>query len=100
MLQRILGLLRTIGGEKTRIDDRRRLLRLGRDEYKYCEGDHAVVLQIDMLRGKPSRLIYLSTIRRWLPPFEEEQISEAKREAIAETIRLFLESQGETVAIQ
>ena len=95
-----MNVLRAFGGRKTRIDDKRRLIRLGRDEYKYlgwrpCRGfadRHAA--------GAPSRLIYSSTIRRWLPPHEQEEIFADKREAIAETIRLFLERQGETVAIQ
>jgi hypothetical protein len=100
MVRAILNVLRMVGGRKAKIDDNRKLIRVGRDEYKYYEGDHVVVLQIEMLRGKPSRLIYASTIHNWLPPYERDAISEAKRATIAETIRLFLESQGESAAIQ
>ena len=45
-------------GRELKIDDNRSLVRLGRDEYKYCDGDHALVLQIEMLTGKPERLLY------------------------------------------
>ncbi|PYJ06752.1 MAG: hypothetical protein DMF06_17465 [Verrucomicrobia bacterium] len=90
----------SIGGRKSQIDDNRKLTRLGRDEYRYCEGDHAVILQIEMLRGTPSRLIYSSTIRQWLPPYQQEEISDTKRGEIAETIRIFLESCGESVVVQ
>ena len=99
MLRTILNALSAVGGRKTKIDDSRKLVRLGRDKYQYCEGDHVLVLQIEMLGGKPSRLIYSSTIRRWLPPYEHEEISEIKRANIAETIRDFLESQGHSAAI-
>jgi hypothetical protein len=59
--------LRGLGGAPSKIDERRRLYQLGRDGYKYCDGDHCVLLQIEMLKGRPNRLVYSATVTRWLP---------------------------------
>jgi hypothetical protein len=80
-------------------DDCRKLVRLGRDEYKYCDGDHALVLQIEMLTGKPDRLLCSSTIKQWLPPHENEAIDPTQRREIAEWIGRSLEKAGYTVEI-
>lgn len=100
MIRRLMNILGALGGRRTKIDGSRKLTRLGRDEYKYHEGDRALILQIEMLHGNPCRLIYLSTICRWLPPHDHEEISETDRANIAEVIRLFLESQGQSTVIR
>jgi immunity protein 74 of polymorphic toxin system len=87
------------GRETKHPDDKCNLIPLGRDEYKYCDGDHALVLQIDMLMGKPDRLLYSSTIKRWLPPHENEAIDSTQRREIAERIGRCLEKAGYTVEI-
>jgi hypothetical protein len=86
-------------GRKLNIDDNRSLVRLGRDEYKYCDGDHELILQIEMLTGKPNRLLYSSTIKQWLPPHESEPIDSMQRREIAERISGCLETAGYTVQI-
>jgi hypothetical protein len=87
-------------GRETRIDDSSQLIKLGRDEYKYVEGDRSLVLQIDMGIGQPSRLLYSSTIKGWLPPHQDEKISEEDRQRIAGKIAKFLVSQGESVKVE
>ena len=89
-----------IGGAKSRIDSTSQLLRLDRDGYKYVEGERSLVLQIDMLRGVPNRLLYSSTIKRWLPPHQDEMITEEDRKRIAAKIANFLTSQGYSVKVQ
>jgi hypothetical protein len=65
--------------------------RLGRDEYKYIEGDHALTLQIEMLSGTPKRVIYSRTIKKWMPPHDNEAISDEKRKQILERICKYFE---------
>lgn len=77
------------GCEETQIDSASQLIRLGRDEYKYVEGERSVVLQTDMLTGKPRRMIYSSTIKRWQPPHQNEEITEKERRRIASKIADF-----------
>lgn len=99
MFRKICEVFDRLTGRELAIDDNRSLVRLGRDEYKYCDGDHALVLQIEMLTGKPGRLLYSSTIRQWLPPHETEAIGSMQRREIAERIRRSLEKAGYTVEI-
>jgi hypothetical protein len=81
-----------IAGE-TRIDERSQLVRVGRDEYKYSEDGRSLVLQIEMWTGR-SKMIYSSTIKRWLPPHENEQITDLERQRIATKIADFFQRQG------
>jgi hypothetical protein len=74
--------------------------RLGRDEYKYIEGDHALTVQVEMLSGTPSRVIYERTIKKWLPPHEHEIIGEEKRKEILEKIRRYFEINGISYIVQ
>ena len=97
MFRRLLNALRD---RRTKIDDQRYLYRVDRDGYRYCEGPRCLLVQVELLSGRPNCLIYASTIDRWLPPHEGEPISADKRKEIAETIRLFLEKSGDHPAIQ
>jgi hypothetical protein len=99
MFRKILKVFDRLTGRELNIDDKRSLVRLGRDEYKYCDGDHALVLQIEMLKGDPERLLYSSTIKQWLPPHENEPIGSTQRREIAERISQCLEKAGYTVEI-
>jgi hypothetical protein len=89
-----------IGGRESRIDSSSQLMRLDRDGYKYVEGERSLVLQIDMLKGVPNRLLYSSTIKRWLPPHQDERVNEEDRQRIANKIANFLVSQGYSVKIE
>jgi hypothetical protein len=99
MFRKICEIFQRLTGRELTIDDNLSLVRLGRDEYKYSEGDHALVLQIEMLTGTPERLLYSSTIKHWLPPHENEPISSMRRREIAERISRCLEKAGYTVEI-
>jgi hypothetical protein len=87
-------------GQETLIDDVSQLVRVGRDEYKYLEGERSLLVQIDMLRGKPSKMLYSSTIGPWLPPHQDEPVTEADRSRIANKIADFLTRHGESVVIK
>ena len=75
----------------TKIDSVSSVERLGRDEYKYIEGDRALILQIEMLSGIPQRVIYSRTIRNWLPPYDKEEITDPKRRDIIEKLCKYFE---------
>ena len=93
-------LLTALQDRRAKIDDERYLYRVDRDGYRYCEGPRCLLLQIELLSGRPNRLIYASTIDGWLPPHDGEPISADKRKEIAETIRLFLDRSGDQAAIK
>jgi len=65
--------------------------RCGRDEYKYIEGDRALILQVEMLSGTPQRVIYSRTIKKWLPPHDKENITDQKRKEILEKVCKYFE---------
>jgi immunity protein 74 of polymorphic toxin system len=73
------------------IDDVSSMERIGRDEYKYVEGDRALTVQIEMLSGTPKRVIYSRTIKNWMPPYENEIITEDKRKQIVAKICKYFE---------
>ena len=74
--------------------------RVGRDEYRYVEGDHVLTLQIEMLSGEPRRVIYSRTIKKWLPPHDNEVISDEKRKQIVEKISQHFEMNRVSYVVQ
>ncbi|MEW5978115.1 MAG: Imm74 family immunity protein [Acidobacteriota bacterium] len=84
---------------ETRMDESSQLIPTGRDEYQYIEGKRRLRLQIELLKGDPSRVLYSSTIRRWLPPHQDEPLTEADRKRIALKIADFMRKQGISVVI-
>jgi hypothetical protein len=95
-ISKLLKKFRTI----KQIDDTSSMERLGRDEYKYVEGDHALTVQIEMLSGTPSRVIYERTIKTWLPPHDHEKIDDEKRKAILKKICRYFEINGISYIVQ
>jgi Zn-dependent M32 family carboxypeptidase len=95
-LQRLLSRFRTI----KKIDEISSMERVGRDEYRYVEGDHVLTLQIEMLSGEPRRVIYSRTIKKWLPPHDNEVISDEKRKQIIEKISQHFEMNRVSYVVQ
>jgi hypothetical protein len=95
-LQRLLSRFRTI----KKIDEISSMERVGRDEYRYVEGDHVLTLQIEMLSGEPRRVIYSRTIKKWLPPHDNEVISDEKRKQIVEKISRHFEMNRVSYVVQ
>ena len=73
------------------IDDVSSMERVGRDEYKYIEGDRALMVQIEMLSGTPKRVLYSRTIKNWMPPYDRENITEEKKKEIVGKICKYFE---------
>jgi hypothetical protein len=68
---------------------------LGRGELQYREGNHAVLLDSEGVRG-PIRdiVIYQNSLRNWDPPHELEIIDDADRKRILRNVERALGSQG------
>ena len=60
--------------------------RNGRDEYEYIEGDKRLMFNAEMLVGPIHRDLYVDSIQQWLPPHEQDEITNAGRERILQNI--------------
>ena len=74
-----------------KIDNVSSMVRWGRDEYKYIEGDRSLILQVEMLSGTPQRVIYSRTIKNWVPPHDKEAITDEKKKEILKKICKYFE---------
>ena len=99
MFNAIGDFFKKFGTTKT-IDGTCSIERIGRDEYKYVEGDHVLMFQAEMLSGSPRRVIYVRTIKNWLPPFEIEKITEQKRTAILEKVCKYFDVKGISYTVE
>src|SRR5215510_5777749 len=99
MFTSISQFFRNLGATKT-IDGTASMQRLGRDEYKYVEGDHTLKLQVEMLSGTPRRVIYSRTIKNWLPPYENERITEQKKREILERVCKYFDANGISYTVE
>jgi Immunity protein 74 len=91
------GLLKECGWK---IDATSELIRIGRDEYKYVEGEKKLVVYIEMGMGSQPFRLYCSSIDRWLPPHENEEISDVERQRIASRIADCLSRHKMRVTVQ
>ena len=74
---------------------------MSRDEVRYHEGDHVLLFVAELMgKGEPSRIIYRDGIKRWLPPHENEEITEARRNEILRKICIYFDNNGHTYGIQ
>src|SRR5260221_6534027 len=73
------GLWRLIRGDPT---EGFRIRLQGRDSFLYVEGDRTMTIVGEMQTGKVDFIIYLSSLRRWQPPHEMEEVDEIKRKEI------------------
>jgi hypothetical protein len=78
-----------------RLDDSSKLIKTSRDEYKYIEGDHKMLIYVDFM-GKE---IHENSIDAWMPPYAAEKISDAKRKEILNKICKFFEDRHKSYKI-
>ena len=96
----IARLLKPLGRHST-IDETSRVIRLGRDFYRYEEGDRWITLQIDMQSGDPQRVIYKSTMLGVAPTTARGSVlTPAEQDRVATRIASHLRSQGLSVEIE
>jgi hypothetical protein len=66
---------------------------------RYTEADRSLVIHSEFLMGDVGLAIYLSTVRHWDPPGDEEAIGNAAKVQIGENIRRAFEFTGRAVDI-
>lgn len=99
MLDYLKRLVEVFGAIK--LDSSSRLVRLGRDYYRYEEGDLLVTMQIDALSGVPDTVIYTATMTGVHPPDATvSALTEAERVRIAEKIASYFRRRGHSVEIE
>ena len=76
------------------IDDVATIRPTGRDTYAYAEGDHCITVYVEVLMGQPERRIHASSASKWMPPFDGEEITAAKRRMILDRLRRYFEGRG------
>lgn len=106
MLKKLRSTLKWFGlhlspAGRSRLDDGSFLVRRGRDFYRYEEDGLVVELQIDMLDGNPSRVIYKSTmLGRTAGGDGAGSAASFDRDELAQKIGRFLQSRGFSVEIE
>lgn len=60
---------------------------LGQTGLCYREGERKMFVDSEVLTGPSGMMVYGSSIARWDPPYDEENIDEAKRQQVIENIR-------------
>ncbi len=65
-------------------------------QYWYREGDHKVAIYFERLApsGGVDIVVYMTSVKVWMPPHEDEGIDDKKRGQIAERLRSHLERNG------
>ncbi len=106
MLKKLRSTLKWLGQHlsasgHSRLGDGSRLVRRGRDFYRYEEDGLVVDLQIDMVDGNPSRVIYKSTMLGRSAGTEGASSAQSfDRDELAQKIGRFLQSKGFSVEIE
>jgi hypothetical protein len=72
---------------------------VGRDGLKYVEGDHELLAQAELQSGKPDRVIYASTVRKWRAPYDQETISPEKQKEIICRLEAYYTRQNVTCEV-
>jgi hypothetical protein len=72
-----------------------RIIDDGYCRFLYMEGDHMIHVGYERLSGEYNRVVY-EPRRHWLPPHNNEQISDAKLQLIKERVGQRLTKQGTT----
>ena len=53
-----------------------------------------MTVHAELLMGRAERLIYVQSLTRWAPPFEQEEVTEEKRQSILAQICKYLDAHG------
>jgi hypothetical protein len=85
---------RRFGPGCDKINESTSFRRAGRDQFLYQEGDHKLLVFVELLLGPPYNLIYPDTVKRWEPPHEMETISRDEKERILKNIYIFFDERG------
>jgi len=72
---------------------------LGRTGIEYKEGDRSIFVDSEVLSAGHGIAVFRNSIKVWRPPFQNEEISDDKRQRIIENIRRAIGFQGQPVEI-
>jgi hypothetical protein len=84
----------------TSLDATSSIQRWDRDAYKYIEGDHSLFVVVAMLSGKPNYVLYRNSINKWLPPHENEILSNIDKARIFQKVRDYLDSRRVSYTVE
>ena len=76
---------------KKRVDEKTRITQTGRDTFQYEVAPRRLEFVAEGQVSPPDKLIYPSSISKWLPPHEDEVISVEERTMILEKIKRFFD---------
>lgn len=76
----------------TTLDKNSTLQRVDRDAYKYVENDHAMIVVVEMQSGNPDYVLYVASVDKWLPPFEQDAVAQFDKDRIIDKVRAYLDS--------
>ncbi len=93
-IKSLLGRIRLPDLLKTRIDNSTNVYKRGRDEYLYKEGNHSLMIYAELLTGNPDIDIDISSIRKWLPPHQDEYLSQEDKNRILKKFCAYLDLNG------
>ncbi|MBW3623398.1 MAG: hypothetical protein KY468_08310 [Armatimonadetes bacterium] len=83
-----------LDGGGVKIDEVSSIKRTSRDEYKYIEGDHEMLIYVEVQAGYPGCAVYSNSIREWLPPYDNEEVTDEDKERILKKVCSHLEKSG------
>jgi hypothetical protein len=82
-----------------KIDDVASMVPTSRDTFEYWEGDRRLQIVAELMAKEPSRMIYASSIRAWLPPHESEPLDPEHRRQILARVCKYFELNGQTYQV-
>lgn len=100
MTTAIQNFFRRLGGNRRYRNGNIRIERLGRDEYKYIGVDRSIKVYVELQAGNPDVIIYTESIRQWLPPHEQENVTEEDKLKVVQGMCQFFTYYGETYAVK
>jgi len=80
-----------------KIDENLYLSAPSKDELVVTYGKRKTKIYMEILSGKPDRIIYIDKGAKWLPPYENEPMSEQEYQFIIDAIVRHFERLGEEV---
>jgi hypothetical protein len=76
------------------------LVPIGRSGFTYHFESYAAEVEAEMLVGPINYVIYSSTIEKWLPPHENEQLTEEDRQRIIRCLCKYLDHYRNTYELE
>jgi len=100
MFDKVKNFLHTfIHATGNQIDEVTTMNPTSRDDFLFTENHRSTQIYAELLTGNPDRLIDGSSIMKWLPPHENEPLTQEDRERILQKVSLYFDRFNETYEI-